>query len=115
MTKNDYLFGKESTDFKEHYSQSNFTEKLQNTFFKYTGKKISVNLIRASKSTHLDNQSISLAERKQISQQMAHSLHTNMQYSKNMGVKRLDKNPVNEPAKIETPKPTMILRDRMRK
>ncbi len=32
---------------------------------------------------------------------MAQSLHTNMQYSKSMGVKRLDKNPFNEPAKFE--------------
>jgi hypothetical protein len=103
MVKNDFLFGKASTDHKEHYSQSKFTEKLQKTFLKYAGKKISVNLIRASKSTHLDNQAISLAERKQISQQMGHSLHTNMQYSKSMGVKRLNKNPVNEPAKVEKP------------
>jgi hypothetical protein len=46
---------------------------------------------------------------------MGHSLYTNMQYSKSMGVKRLDKEPINEPAKIETPKPNMILRDRMKK
>jgi hypothetical protein len=46
---------------------------------------------------------------------MGHSLTTNMQYSLNMGVKRLNQEPINEPAKIETPKPTMILRDRMRK
>jgi hypothetical protein len=77
---------------KNHISQPHFTEKLQKTFLKYTGKKISVNLIRASKSTHLDTQAISLAERKQISQQMGHSLTTNMQYSKNMGVQRLNKN-----------------------
>ena len=35
MIKNDFLFGKESTDYKEHNSQSRFTEKLQNSFFKY--------------------------------------------------------------------------------
>ena len=115
MVKNDFLFGTEGSDFKKSFSQPHFTEKLQKTFFKYTGKKISVNLIRASKSTHLDNQAISLAERKQISQQMGHSLTTNMQYSKNMGVKRLNKEPVNKPAKFETPKTTMVLRDRMKK
>ena len=115
MIKNDFLFGTEGSDFKKSYRQSHFTEKLQKTFLKYTGKKISVNLIRASKSTHLDNQAISLAERKQISQQMGHSLTTNMQYSKNMGVKRLNQAPVNEPAKIETPKTTMVLRDRLKK
>lgn len=115
MVKNDFLFGLESKDFKKNYVQSKFTEKLQKTFFKYTGKKISVNLIRASKSTHVDDQAISLGERKQIAQQMGHSLHTNMQYSKSMGVKRLNQKPVNEPAKFETPKTTMVLRDRMKK
>ena len=103
MVKNDFLFGREPTDFKQHYSQSKFTEKLQATFLKYTGKKISVNLIRASKATYLDTQAMSVAERKQISQQMGHSLSTNMQYSKNMGVQRLNKQPVNEPAKVEQP------------
>jgi hypothetical protein len=92
MVKNDFLFGRDTTDFKENYSQPKFTELLQDTFLKYTGKKISVNLIRASKATYLDSQPISLGERKQISQQMGHSLGTNLQYSKNMGVKRLNKN-----------------------
>ena len=46
---------------------------------------------------------------------MGHSLTTNMQYSKNMGVKRLNQEPVNEPAKFETPKTTMVLRDRIKK
>ena len=115
MLQNDFLFGTEPSDFKKSFTQPHFTEKLQQTFLKYTGKKISVNLIRASKSTHLDNQTISLAERKQISQQMGHSLTTNMQYSKNMGVKRLNKEPVNKPAKFETPKTTMVLRDRIKK
>ena len=103
ITKNDFLFGRETTDFKESYSQPKFTELLQKTFLKYTGKKISVNLIRASKSTYLDTQPISLGERKEISQQMGHSLTTNLQYSKNMGVKRLNKTPVNEPVKVEKP------------
>ena len=35
---------------------------------------------------------------------MGHSLSTNLQYSKNMGVKRLNKPPINEPTQIETPK-----------
>ncbi len=103
MNKNDVLFGTPTIDFKKSYTQPHFTEKLQKTFFKYTGKKISVNLIRDSESTHLDAQPISLAERKKIAQQMGHSLATNMQYSKHMGVKRLNKNPVNEPVKVEKP------------
>jgi hypothetical protein len=101
MSNNDFLFGTFKTDFKKSYSQPKFTEKLQKTFLKYTGKKISVDLIRTSKSTYLDTQAISLAERKQIAQQMGHSLLVNMQYSKNMGVQRLNKNPVNEPSKVE--------------
>ena len=39
ITKNDFLFGRETTYFKESYSQPKFTELLQNTFLKYTGKK----------------------------------------------------------------------------
>jgi hypothetical protein len=48
-----------------------------------------INLIRASKSTYNDTQSMSLAERKQIAQQRAHLLSTHMQYSKHIGVQRL--------------------------
>jgi hypothetical protein len=88
MVKNDFIFGLESKDFKKNYVQSKFTEKLQKTFFKYTGKRISVNLIRASKSTYNDTIPMSLAERKQIAQQMGHSLSTHMQYSKHVGVQR---------------------------
>ena len=62
-----------------------------------------MNLIRASKSTHLDSQPISLGERKQIAQEMGHSLTTNLQYSKNMGVKRLNKPPTTTPVKVEEP------------
>jgi hypothetical protein len=112
MVKNDFLFGTEGSDFKKSYTQPHFTEKLQKTFLKYTGKKISVNLIRASKSTHLDTQAISLGERKQIAQQMGHSLSTNMQYSKNIGVKRLNKEPINEPVIFETPSHNMTTRNK---
>jgi hypothetical protein len=34
MVKNDFLFGRETTDFKEKYSQPKFTELLQKTFLK---------------------------------------------------------------------------------
>ena len=103
MVKNDFLFGRSTTDFKQHYIQSKFTKLLQKTFFKYTGKKISVDLIRTSKSTYLDNQPISLAERKKIASNMGHSLLVNMQYSKNMGVQRLNQQPTTTPATIEKP------------
>jgi hypothetical protein len=60
-------------------------------------------LIRASKSTYNDTIPMSLAERKQIAQQMGHSLSTNLQYSKNIGVKRLNKPPTTTPIKVEEP------------
>jgi hypothetical protein len=103
MIKNNYLFGKKSTDYNDHYSQGTFTKELQKTFLKYTGKKISVNIIRASKSTHLDNQTISLAERKQIAQDMGHQLTTHLQYSKNIGLKRLNKQLTTTPTPIKPP------------
>ena len=103
MVRNDFIFGLESKDFKKNYVQSKFTEKLQKTFFKYTGKRISVNLIRASKSTYNDTIPMSLAERKQIAQQMGHSLSTHMQYSKHVGVQRLNQQPVNTPAPVQKP------------
>jgi hypothetical protein len=39
ITKNDFLFGRETTDLKKSYSQPKLTELLQKTFLKYTGKK----------------------------------------------------------------------------
>ena len=46
---------------------------------------------------------MSLAERKQIAQQMGHSLSTHMQYSKHVGVQRLNQQPTTTPATIEKP------------
>ena len=85
----DYLFFDKN---KEHYNQSAFSKKLQKLFFKYTGKNISVDLIRASKATSLESQNISLAERKKISNSMNHYLTTNLEYSKHMGILRLSTN-----------------------
>ena len=103
ILRNDFIFGRDTTNFKEKYSQPKFTELLQKTFLKYTGKKISVDLLRASQSTYLDTQQISLAQRKQIAQNMGHSLGTNLQYSKNIGVQRLNKPPTTTPVPVETP------------
>jgi hypothetical protein len=100
MVKNDYSFGLESKDFKKNYVQSKFTEKLQKTYHKYTGKEIRLNLIRASKSTYNDTQPMSLAERKKISQQMGHALSTHIQYSKHIGVQRLNQQPTTTPATV---------------
>ena len=103
IKNNNFLFGRDTTDFKEPYIQSKFTEKLQKIFLKYTGKKISVDLLRTSQSTYLDNQPISLAQRKEIAQQMGHQLTTHLQYSKNIGVQRLNKTPTTTPKEVEKP------------
>ena len=103
IKNNNFLFGREATDFKEPYIQSKFTEKIQKIFLKYTGKKISVDLLRTSQSTYLDNQPISLAKRKEIAHQMGHQLTTHLQYSKSIGVQRLNKTPTTTPNEIEKP------------
>ena len=103
IKSNDFLFGRDTTDFEMPYSQPKFTKLLQTTFGKYTGKSISVDLIRSSKSTYLDTQPISLAQRKQIAQDMGHSLLVNLQYSKNMGVQRLNAQPTTTPATVTPP------------
>jgi hypothetical protein len=90
LVNNNYLFGRIKTNFIERYTQPKFTEKIQNLFLKYTGKKTGVNILRNSKSTNINtNNNISIKEKKIIAEQMAHKFKTNMQYNKNMGVKRL--------------------------
>ena len=76
MINNDYLIGRKAINFQ----QSKFTEKLQKIFEQYTCKKISADILRASQSTCLDTQLLSLAQRKQIAQNMGHRLFTNLQY-----------------------------------
>ncbi len=71
----------------------NLLKNYKKNFFKNTSKKISVHLIRASKSIYNDTVPKSLAERKQIPQQIGHSLSTHMQYSKHVEVQRLINNP----------------------
>jgi hypothetical protein len=46
---------------------------------------------------------MSLAERKQIAQQMRHSLSTHMQYSKHISVQRLNQQPTTISATVEKP------------
>ena len=88
MVKNDFLFGNDMKDFKTNYAQSTFTDNIKKIFSKYTGKNISVDLIRASYSTYLDSKTMSLKERKEIATQMGHQLSTSLQYSKIIGVER---------------------------
>ena len=77
-------------DFKISYAQSTFTDNLKKLFKKYTGKSISVDLLRNSFSTYLDSQNLSLAERKKYATEMGHSLITSLQYSKKIGVEWLN-------------------------
>ena len=93
-------------DFKISYAQSTFTDNIKKVFKKYTGKNISVDLIRSSFSTYLDSKVMSLAERKQYATDMGHSVNTSRQYSKIIGVERRQGNLTVEatpPPPIETP------------
>jgi hypothetical protein len=107
MVKNDFLFGNDMKDFKISYAQSTFTDNLKKLFKKYTGKSISVDLLRNSFSTYLDSQNLSLAERKKYATEMGHSLITSLQYSKKIGVERLNNGKstveATPPPPIETP------------
>ena len=85
----DFLFGKHNEDYKEHYTENYFSEKVSGVFEKYTSNKVSVDLLRSFYSTWLDSQSVSLAERRKIAYQIGHSLDTHLQYSKKIGVERV--------------------------
>jgi len=82
IKNNDFLFGKPNEDYKENYTENYFSEKVSGVFEKYTGNKVSVDILRSSYSTWLDSQSVSLAERRKIAYQMGHSLDVHLQYSK---------------------------------
>ena len=81
MINNDYLIGRKAIDFSTKQIHG---KKIQKIFEQYTGKKMSVDILRASQSTCLDTQLLSLAQCKQIAQNMGHQLSTHLQYSKKM-------------------------------
>ena len=105
INNNEFLFGKPETDFKKNYSENYFSEKISKLFQKYTGKKISVDILRASYSTWLDSKNISLGERRKIAYMMGHSLDTNLQYSKKVGVERITGNKQIQGQTITQPEP----------
>jgi len=105
IKNNDFLFGIPNTDYKKHYTENYFSEKISGLFEKYTGKRISVDLLRASYSTWLDSQNISLAERRKIAYMMGHSLDTHLQYSKKIGVQRVTGNKEVKGQTITQPEP----------
>lgn len=88
LVENDYLFGRQTTNFKNPYSQPKFTELIQKTFLKYTNKKISANLLRRSKATQLNKENLSISEHKKIAEKMGHTFKTSMQYSAHKGLKK---------------------------
>ena len=66
----------------ECLSQPGFTSKVRNTFKKYTGKPLTVNSLRHSFISSLDQNSMSIADREEIARKMAHSVGEQMQYNK---------------------------------
>ena len=78
LVDGNYLFGK--TKDTEYVSFSSYVSKI---FKKYTGKSLSVNLLRHSYiSWFLKKKDLSIADKKAISVKMAHSLHTQQIYNR---------------------------------
>ena len=63
-------------------SQSGFTSKVRNTFRKYTGKPLTVNSLRHSFISSLDQNAMSVADREEIAKSMGHSVGEQMTYNK---------------------------------
>jgi site-specific recombinase XerD len=76
----DYLFRKKAEN--QPISQSYFSRMLQTLFNKYTGKKISVNLLRHSFITDTRKSKLSVADKKNIARQMGHSVGMADKYEK---------------------------------
>jgi len=66
----------------ECLSQPGFTSKVRNTFKKYNGKPLTVNSLRHSFISSLDQNAMSIAQREEIARKMAHSVGEQMQYNK---------------------------------
>ena len=78
LTSGDYLFGK--TKDKPYVSFSTYVTKV---FKKYTDKNLSVNLIRHSFITSfLRKKNLSIADKKEVSTKMAHSLQMQEKYNR---------------------------------
>jgi hypothetical protein len=63
-------------------SQPGFTSKVRNTFRKYTGKPLTVNSLRHSFISNLDQNAMSIAQREEIARKMGHSVSEQMTYNK---------------------------------
>lgn len=63
-------------------SQPGFTSKVRNTFKKYTGKPLTVNSLRHSFISSLDQNKLSIAQREKIAHDMGHNISQQMTYNK---------------------------------
>ena len=78
LVDGDYLFGK--TKDEPYASFSSYVTKI---FKKYTGKALSVNLLRHSYiSWFLKKKGLSIADKKEVSAKMAHSITTQEKYNR---------------------------------
>ena len=66
----------------ECLSQPGFTSKVRNTFKKYCGKPLTVNSLRHSFISSLDQNKMSIAQREEVARKMGHSLNEQMTYNK---------------------------------
>ena len=66
----------------ECLSQPGFTSKVRNTFKKYLGKPLTVNTLRHSFISNLDQNKMSIADREEIARKMGHSVGEQMQYNR---------------------------------
>lgn len=113
LKQNNYLFGKSDNDYIEPFTQTGFTEKLQDLFLKYTGyKNVSVDILRTSYLTFVQSLNLSLQDRKAIAHEMAHSLGTSLQYSKHVGMNKLKE--AGAVIKPDVPEPEPVKKYNMR-
>lgn len=63
-------------------SQPGFTSKVRNTFKKYTGKPLTVNSLRHSFISSLDQNKMSVAQREKIAHDMAHNISQQLTYNR---------------------------------
>ena len=73
----DFLFGKSKTE-----AYASFSACVAKVFKKYTGKSISVNILRHSYVTKFLDKQRTLGERKALADQMAHSVLTQLKYNR---------------------------------
>lgn len=64
----------------ECLSQPGFTSKVRNVFKKYTDKPLTVNSLRHSYASYINGQNLTLKQREEIGNKMAHSVNMQLEY-----------------------------------